>query len=306
MSSRLLNPDQTSSREQLQQQMRNRYGRRVIIGYIVLALVLLSLVVALIPLLSIVISVIQRGSKVLSTTFFTQVQQDPFAFDPYAIGGVWNAIVGSIVVDAIAIGLAIPIGIFSGVILSDARGKVATVIQRVFDVMIGLPSILFGLFVFFILLGPVFDHKYSGMAGVIALAMMSIPLIAVATESAIASVPSTLNEAGLALGALPSRVMWNVKLPAARPAILTGVLLALSRAVGETAPVLFVIGASREANWNPLAEQSSLPTLTFQYLQGFFPSQREAAWGIALILMTVVFIINLTSRIISARSNRSN
>lgn len=298
------NMSEADSRLNLQQLMRQKYRRRVIVGNVILAFVLAALAVALIPLLSIVVSVIERGSKVLSTAFLTQVQQDPFIFDPYAIGGVWNAIVGSLVIDGIAIGLAIPIGIFSGVILSDAKGKVGTTIHRIFDVMIGLPSILFGLFVFFILLGPVFHDSYSGMAGVIALTLMSIPLITVATESAISSVPPTLNEAGLALGALPSRVMWNIKLPAARPAILTGVLLALSRAVGETAPVLFVIGQSREANWNPTAEQSSLPTLTFQYLQGFFPSQREAAWGIALILMIVVFLVNLTSRIISARSQR--
>jgi len=298
------NMPETDSRLDLQQLMRQKYRRRVIVGNVILAFVMAALVVALIPLLSIVISVIDRGSKVLSTAFLTQVQQDPFAFDPYAIGGVWNAIVGSLVMDGIAIGAAIPLGIFSGVILSDAKGKIGTTIHRIFDVMIGLPSILFGLFVFFVLLGPVFNNAYSGMAGVIALTLMSIPLIAVATESAISAVPPTLNEAGLALGALPSRVMWNIKLPAARPAILTGVLLALSRAVGETAPVLFVIGQSREANWNPAAEQSSLPTLTFQYLQGFFPSQREAAWGIALILMTVVFLVNLTSRIISARSQR--
>jgi phosphate transport system permease protein len=263
-----------------------------------------SLVVALIPLASLLLNIIGHGWHYLTWDFLTTPQNPNLTIlDHSNIGGISNAITASILIDGMALVIAVPFSIVLAIALFESKGRLLHLLRTYVEVMVGLPSLLFGLFIynFFVVR---FDHLYSALAGTLALSIMMMPVITVNCEAALRSVPSTLIEAGLALGARPSQVMRRVILPVARPRILTGVLLSLSRAVGETAPLLFVIGASFVTDWNPLSQATPLPLLTFNYLGSQWDSQRNAVWGVALVLVIAVFTLNIISRIIVARYDK--
>jgi phosphate transport system permease protein len=173
--------------------------------------------------------------------------------------------------------------------------------------MTGLPSILLGIFAYqMIVIG--FDQwgiklpgiGFSGIAGSFAIGILMIPIIMKASETALRGVPNTIREAGLALGARRGVVARRVIIPTAAPGLITAVLLAFSRAVGETAPILWVIGASTVVAWNPKKEMASMPLQIFQSATSPYVSLREEAWGIALLLVVVVLIVNLGSRLFAA------
>jgi phosphate transport system permease protein len=175
-------------------------------------------------------------------------------------------------------------------------------LRAIIEIMTGLPSILLGVFAYEYVV--VRMKSFSGLAGIVALAVLMVPLIAKASELAFRGVPNTLREAGLALGARSSRVTRGVIIPAALPGMITGILLSLARAMGETAPLLLVIGASGDWTWNPLKQMSALPLLTYNYSGSQYPSQRAAAWGVALTLVVMVMILSLGSRLVAARLRR--
>jgi phosphate transport system permease protein len=265
-----------------------------------LGILVLTLLVAFVPLFSILDNVIGKGLQVVDWTFLTTPQQLPGIFDPKAIGGASNAITGTLLVDGIALAMAVPISMAFSVALYEFNGRLVGILRRVVEMMVGLPSILFGIFIAAVVLGA--SGHFTGFAGSLALTFMMVPLMTVSCEAALRAVPPTLKEAALALGARPSRIMWRVSLPYAIPRMLTGILLSLSRAVGETAPILFIIGANMTTNWNPFGPQTALPTLIYSYVGSQWPYEKVACWGLALILITLVFFINLTSRVVAARS----
>jgi phosphate transport system permease protein len=199
--------------------------------------------------------------------------------------------------------MAVPLGIVTAVALYEVRARAMRWLRLVLEVMVGMPSILFGIFVFLAVVQQM-GHQLTLLAGSIALAILMIPLVAVSCEDALRNVPVALVEAAFALGARPSKIMARVVFPAARTRILTGVLLALSRAVGETAPVAFVIGTALTTNWNPASEASTLPTAIFNTFGSYLKSQANEVWGIALVLMVSVLAINVVSRVIVARADR--
>jgi phosphate transport system permease protein len=182
--------------------------------------------------------------------------------------------------------------------------RLSRIFRATVEILSGVPSILLGVFAYIFIVLP--QHHFSAFAASVALALLMAPVITKAVETAIRGVPDTVTEAGLALGARRSVVARRVVLPAARPGIITGTLLALARAMGETAPLLLIIGATDSSTWdlNPFHSMSALPTLTYFYSGSAFPSQHRAAWGVALVLVLLVLILNLTSRFISARLNR--
>jgi phosphate transport system permease protein len=147
---------------------------------------------------------------------------------------------------------------------------------------------------------------FSAIAGAFALAVLMMPVIIISTEIAVRGVPNTLREAGLALGAKPHKVSLRIVLPAAISGIVTGSILAVSRAVGETAPVLLTIGGGFINSWKPLDPVSALPLTIFENAKSEWPSQRAQVWGIALVLVAFVFVLSLSARIWAARKQRVN
>jgi phosphate transport system permease protein len=238
----------------------------------------------------------------LDWTFISQVPQQPTLFQQDQIGGVGNAIVGSLVIDGVAALFAVPLGVVLGLYLSESDTRWANGLRRVTEIMTGLPSILLGIFAYIYVVTNM--QSFSGFAGAVALALLMTPVITKAAETALRAVPTTLTEAGLALGARQSKVSMRVVLPVAMPGIITGVLLALARAVGETAPLLFVIGASIRYDWNPFHVMAALPLMTYNYSSAAYDSQHHAAWGIGLLLVIIVLILNASARLIAAFMRR--
>jgi phosphate transport system permease protein len=252
-------------------------------------------------------SLVRKGIHWWSIDFFTKVPQFPSLVDPNAIGGISNAIIGSLVIDGIAAAFAVPVGIIGGLFLAESSSKVASVLRTIAEIMTGLPSILLGIFAYhMIVIG--FDEwgiklpgiGFSGIAGSFAIGILMVPLIMKASETSLRRVPLTIREAGLALGARNGVVARRVIIPTALPGLITAVLLSLSRAVGETAPILWVIGASTVVSWNPTREMASMPLQIFQSATSPYTSLRQEAWGIALFLVVVVLFINLGSRLAAA------
>jgi phosphate transport system permease protein len=215
-------------------------------------------------------------------------------------GGIGNAIVGSFLMTAIASLIGLPIGIASGVYLSEyGSGWVGKVIRFVADTMTGVPSIIVGIFVFTVVVLPM--GRQSGLAGGIALAIIMIPIVARTTEEMIRLVPHSMREGALALGAPDWRVTWDIILPAARAGIATGAMLAIARVSGETAPLLFTALNSRFYNVYLDQPMSSLTVQIFNYATGPFEDQWRLAWAATLILVMLILLINVLVRYITRK-----
>ena len=264
----------------------------------------LGLVVAFVPLALLLYQLVKRGAPWLTTSFFTTLPQSPSLFAPTNIGGVSNAVVGSIALTAYASILSIPLGIAVGMYLTDSTSKLSTLTRLICHTMAGAPSILMGLFAFVVFFQYT-NLRYTALSGAFALAVLMVPVVSLSTEIALRTVPQTLREAGVALAAKPARIMLRIVLPTAIPDVVGGVLLAVSRAVGETAPILLVIGGGYKNTWQPLKPVSALPLTMFESVKSQWPAERAQVWGIGLTLVIVIFIISLTARMLSARSRRS-
>lgn len=279
------------------------YRRKVAYSRVFLTLTGIALVIACIPLVSIVWNILSRGLPQISWSFLTSPQQEPTLFHQGDIGGISNAIVGTVLTFGVGLVIAIPFAIVLGIALYESSGRFMSGFRTLLEVMVGMPSILFGVFIYAYVVTRM-HYQLTGFAGALALAVLMIPLMAVSCEVALRSVPSVLVEAGLALGAKRASVMRRVVLPYALPRIWTGVMLALSRAVGETAPVLFVIGTSLVPNWDLFGQQTTMTTMMFADVGSPYSSLQHQTWGIALVLIFMVFIFNIGSRIIVARSTK--
>jgi phosphate transport system permease protein len=259
-----------------------------------------AFILAATVLVWIIFLLIDRGAHWWSVTFFTQLPQYPSLTQPNAIGGISNEIIGSLVIDGCAIVMAAPIGVLGGLLLAEGDNPFVNTIRRLAEVMTGIPSILYGIFLFGILILK-FNVGFSGIDGSAALAILMIPVIMKSSEVAFRQVPAMYRESGLALGLTKGRVSRSIVTPAAAPGLLTSVLIAASRAVGETAPLLFLIGTTLKVVVNPFAQTVALPTTIYQnVLNGFTPAQSQQAWGIALFLAALVLVLNLGSRMLTA------
>jgi phosphate transport system permease protein len=279
------------------------YRRKVAYSWIFLGLMALMLLLAFIPLGSIVWNVVDRGVKIVDWTFLTTPQKNVQFTNLSDYGGISNAIVGTTVIFLGAILIAIPVSMALAIALYESKSRVVHALRIYLEVMIGLPSILFGIFIYFkFVLNS--GGVLAGYKGSLALALMMLPLMSISGERALRDTPNTYVEAALALGAKRSRIMRRVVFPYALPRIWTGIMLSMSRAIGETAPILFVIGTSYVVNWSPKAPQTAFSTMIWNNLQSESVPVQESCWGIALVLITVVFIFNLASRIFIARSSK--
>jgi phosphate transport system permease protein len=268
-----------------------RTWRRRVISQIAVALCALSVIVALIPLGFILFFVVSKGIQALNWDFFTKMPT-PVGENG---GGMANAIVGTLMLSGLGALGAIPIGIISGVYMSEYAGsRLASAVRFAADTLNGVPSIVIGVFVYGIAVLPF--KQFTMIAGGIALGIMMIPIIARTTEELLRLVPSTLREGALALGATRGRAVMTVVLPAALPGIITGVVLALARIAGETAPLLFTSFSNRFWNINPMQPTASLTVQIYTYATSPYEDWHRQAWAGALVLVGIVLVCSILAR----------
>lgn len=272
---------------------------RKALSHIVVILCGLAVALALVPLALVLFYVVSQGISSLSTSFFTQMPKP--VGEPG--GGMANAIVGSLLVVGLGAAMAVPIGIVSGIYASEYAGsRLASAVRFAADTLNGVPSIVIGVFVYGIAVLP-FQH-FSAAAGGVALGIMMIPLIMRTTEELLLLVPPALKEGALALGATRARAVFTVVLPAALPGIMTGILLALARIAGETAPLLFTAFNNRFFSTDVTQPISTLTVQVFTYAISPYEDWHRQAWAGALVLVAIVVVCSLLARIATARMEK--
>ena len=258
-----------------------------------------AVLLALLPLALILFYVVTQGFSSLNTAFFTRM--------PVPIGetggGMLNSIVGSLIVIGIGALLAIPVGVISGIYASEYRGtRLAAAVRFAADTLNGVPSIVIGVFAYGVAVLP-FQH-FSAAAGGFALGVMMLPLVMRTTEELLLLVPQTLREGALALGATRARAVFTVVVPAALPGILTGILLAVARVAGETAPLLFTSLNNAFFTTDPRQPISTLTVQVYTYAISPYPDWHRQAWAGALVLVAMVLSCSLLARFATARMER--
>jgi phosphate transport system permease protein len=265
-------------------------------------LMLAVTLIALVPLILIVFYLIQKGLKSWNGNFFTSDPTGNFFGNQ---GGVRSAILGTLEIVAMASLISIPVGIGVALYLTEygKEGRFANVVRYFIDVMTGVPSIMFGLFIYIVLVeSKVGGAGFTGWKGSIAISLLMLPIVVRASEVVLLLVPSALREAALALGAPRWRVVGRVVLPTALPGLITGSLLAIARGMGETAPLLFTMGVAFEATSDLNGQMNSLPVQIFNDISSPNPTLNSRAWGAALTLVAIVLILNLIARGVARRS----
>jgi len=277
----------------------NRDTRRRILSHVVITLCGMAILVALVPLVLVLFHVISQGISSLNFAFFTEMPRP--VGEPG--GGMANAIAGSLIVTLLGAVFAIPIGVMSGIYAAEYSGtRIAGGVRFAADTLNGVPSIVIGVFVYTIAVLPF--RSFSALAGGLALGIMMIPLIMRTTEELLRLVPPTLREGALALGATRARAVFTVVVPAALPGILTGILLALARIAGETAPLLFTAFNNRFWSTDVTQPISTLTVQVFTYAIAPYEDWHRQAWAGALVLVMMVFICSLLARLATARMER--
>ena len=243
----------------------------------------------------ILFTLLQRGLPAMGTHIFTEI-----TLPPGQNGGLLNAIVGSLIQVGIALLIGAPIGIMTGTFLAEAgRGsRFAEIVRFVNDILLSAPSILIGLFVYQMIVVP--TGGYSGFAGMIALAIIILPVVVRTTEDMLALVPTSLREAAFALGAPMWKVITFITWRAARTGIVTGILLALARAAGETAPLLFTSLGNNGWSVDPSQPMASLPVAINTFAGSSFDDQVSLAWAGALLITVGVLALNILTRFVLA------
>lgn len=277
--------------------MRNRWRR--FSSSLIVALCAFSVLIALVPLAFILFYVVTQGITSLNLAFFTQMPRPVGE----AGGGMANAIVGSLLVTGLGALFAIPIGVMSGIYAAEYSGsQFASLTRFAADTLNGVPSIVVGVFVYGIVVLPF--QQFSAFAGGVALGIMMIPLIMRTTEELLRLVPPSLREGALALGATRARAVFTVVVPAALPGIITGILLALSRIAGETAPLLFTSFNNRFFSTDATQPISTLTVQVYTYAISPYADWHRQAWAGALVLVTIVLLCSLLARFATARMER--
>jgi phosphate transport system permease protein len=262
----------------------------------------LGTLVALVPLVFVLYYVVAKGAGALSWHFFTSDPTGSFLGDP---GGIRSAILGTVVLVALGTAIAVPIGVGVALYLVEygGDGRFAALVRYFVDVMTGVPSIVFGLFVYITLvIGNVVGTGYAAWKGSVALALLMLPVVIRSSEVVLGLVPESLREAALALGAPRWRVVLRVVLPAAAPGLLTGSLLAVARAAGETAPLLFTSAIVFGTSTSLGQRMNSMPVQIFNDVGQAQDRLVQRAWGTALTLVLMILLLTLVARLIARRS----
>jgi phosphate transport system permease protein len=275
-------------------------NRRAAVDRLVTALVWVALGIAFVPLVSLLWQVIREGAPVLDARFFTWSMRNIIGEK----GGIYHAIIGTLMITASAAVISVPVGLLSAIYLVEYGGtsKLASSIRFLVDVMTGIPSIVAGLFayaLFVVFFGP---GVHMGLGGAVALSLLMIPIVVRSAEEMLKLVPVDLREAAYALGVPKWKTIVKVVLPTALAGIITGITLAIARVIGETAPLLIIAGSTDSTNFNLFKDQMmTLPVfIYYSYTQpGNHPEiARPMAWGAALVLILLVLVLNLLARVL--------
>jgi phosphate transport system permease protein len=275
------------------------YRRRLRTNRINLILSMAAMVFGMVFLFWILFVLFGKGFAALSPTLFTQMTPPPGSE-----GGLANAIFGSVVIVAAATFISTPIGILAGIYLAEfgKNGWVAPVTRFINDILLSAPSIVIGLFVYTVYVAPV--QHFSGWAGSVALALIAVPVVVRTTENMLHLVPVSLREAAVALGAPMWKVILQVTLRAVRGGVITGILLAVARVSGETAPLLFTALNNQFWSGDMNAPMANLPVVIFQFAMSPYEDWKTLAWGAALLITLTVLVLNILARTLFHQSTR--
>jgi phosphate transport system permease protein len=272
----------------------SRFARRKMINHVVLTLSLAAMVFGLFWLAWILWETLALGLSGLSLAVFTQMTPPP-----NDVGGLANALYGSFVMVALATLVGTPIGVLAGVYLAEygMKSRLASVTRFVNDILLSAPSIVIGLFVYAVIVAQV--KSFSAAAGIVALALIVIPVVIRTTENMLALIPPGLREAAYALGTPKYKVIMSITLRAARAGVVTGILLAVARIAGETAPLLFT-ALSNQFWTNDLREpMASLPVTIFKFAMSPYENWQKLAWAGVLIITVAVLALNILARVLT-------
>lgn len=265
--------------------------------------ILFSLLTA-VPLLSILLDLIIKGWRQLNIGLFTEVvptsMEAMFArqTDDVIPGGVLNGITGTLVMLGIAMILSIPIGLFGGIYLAEKKdAKIANMVRTLTDILQGIPSIVWGIVVYMLVVKAM--NSYSALAGGVALGFMMIPMIIRSTEEGLLMIPETLKEAGLALGGSYTAVMFKVIIPSAFGSLFTGILLAVSRVMGETAPLMVTALGATYVHWDISKPMSAISLLIWEFYND--PNLADLVWSSSLLLLFLILGMNLLAKTVAAK-----
>jgi len=277
--------------------MTNIYRKRLFVNRFNLVMSLSAMAFGMTFLLWILYVLFLRGFETISPALFTQMTPPPGS-----AGGLANAIYGSVVIVAVATFISTPIGILAGIYLAEyGRDKpIAQVTRFINDILLSAPSIVIGLFVYTVYVAKV--QQFSGWAGSFALALIAIPVVVRTTENMLRLVPSSLREAAVALGAPMWKVILKVTLRAVRGGVITGVLLAVARVSGETAPLLFTSLSNQFWSFDMSAPMANLPVVIFQFAMSPYEEWQNLAWAGALLITLTVLVINILARTVFRQS----
>jgi phosphate transport system permease protein len=267
------------------------------------ALILAGTLVALVPLALIIYYLLKKGLSSWSSSFFTTDPTGNTFFRNESIGGIKSAILGTLEIVALAAAISIPIGVGVALWLVEygRASRFADAVRFFVDVLTGVPSIVFGLFIYIALIVGT-GSTFAGYKGSLALALLMLPIVIRSAEVILLLVPSTLRESALALGAPRWRMIFRVVMPTALPGMVTGILLAIARAAGETAPLLFTAAYAKATTSNLGAFMNSLPVQIYNDVLSPTPRVEQRAWGAALTLVLLILVLNLVARLASRRS----
>jgi len=288
--------------QQAKADLREPTGWRRTKNRIATVLMVLSFVLVIVPLGFVIVTVIAKGASIISWQFLTS--DIPPSVLPASFGGLGPAVLGTILITSLATVVAVPLGILGAIYLNEygGRGLLGRFIGFMADVMTGVPSIVMGLFIFSIW---VIHFGYSGLAGALALGCLMLPVVIRSTHEMLRLVPNSLREGAYALGASKARVTVTVVLPAALGGIVSGALLAVARAAGETAPLLFTILTVTAPNPNVFSgPNTALPLQIFSNASQPYTGAQARGWGAALTLIAITFILMIAARIVTARFGR--
>jgi phosphate transport system permease protein len=261
--------------------------------------------IALVPLVAVLYYLVHKGGGALSWHFLSSDPTGSFLGDP---GGIKSAILGTVAMVALATLIAVPIGIGVALYLVEygRDSRFASVVRYFVDVMTGVPSIVFGLFVYITLvIGGIVSTGYAAWKGAVALALLMLPVVIRSSEVVLALVPDSLREAALALGAPRWRVVVRIVLPSAAPGLITGSLLAVARAAGETAPLLFTSAVVFGTSLNLGEQMNAMPIQIFNDVGQAQDRLVQRAWGTALTLVLMILLLTMAARLIARRSRLS-
>lgn len=270
--------------------------RRILVDKSFKAIIILLSFACILPMFFIIFFITSKGISVINWEFLTQLPKPVGE----AGGGIFNALIGTLMLITISTLLSVPIGVFTGIFLSEYRkGRLVYLVRLSIETLQGIPSIVFGIIAYVWIV--VLVGSFSALSGGVALAMMMLPVIITATEETLKLIPDSLREASLALGVSYPRTILKVVLLSGLSGIMTGILLSVGRVAGETAPLLFTAFGSPFMDFNILKPVNSLPLMIFNYAKSPYPEWHKLAWGASFVLIVFVLGINLFTKLVTRR-----